>query len=213
MVNIRGGALIDIIIPAHNEQATVGKIVEACLGAYLGDVIVVADACTDATVAAASAATRVVQIDARNKGSAMSVGLGYVTAETVLFVDGDLLGLLPSHLEALSKAAPLAGQVVGVTESVVNRWTRFGFPPITGQRRLPTDFARRVPMAGQGYKVELVIDAWCGKENLPHEAYVLRGVTNPTRVYEDPVGWSAMWADLGVASIKYLPDLVKYTVT
>ena len=68
-------------------------------------------------------------------------------------------------------------------------------------------------MAGQGYKVELVIDAAVGKAKLPHKSFVMNGVTNPTRMYEDPVGWSAMWADLGITSLRYLPDLARYTIS
>ncbi len=202
----------DIVIPAHNEERTISMVVRACKDAGVGKVIVVCDSCSDNTASEAGMADVVVSITAQNKGTGMATGISYVTTDDVLFCDADLSGLSPAVVEALSTALPTGGQVVGLTESMINKWSKFGLPPITGERRLPTAFARTIPMTGQGYKVELVIDAAVGRAKMPHAAYVMAGVTNPTRMYEDPVGWSAMWADLGVVSLRYLPDLARYTL-
>jgi glycosyltransferase involved in cell wall biosynthesis len=205
---------VDIVIPAHNEAATIAAVVTACKGAIVGKVIVVCDACTDDTFfrAVGAGADNIIEIYGKDKGSAMTVGLELVTSEHVLFCDADLSGLTPSIIYALANAEPLAGQVVGLTESMINKWSKIGLPPITGERRLPTSFARTIPMSGVGYKVELIIDAAVGKAKLPHKTFLMSGVSNPTRVYEDPVGWTAMWADLGVTSLRYLPSLASYTL-
>ena len=205
--------MTDIVISAHNEESTIAQIVSACKSGGTGWVIVVCDDCTDNTANAAKGADVVLEISAHDKGSAMAAGLEHVLAPHVLFCDADLIDLSPYIVTILCELGPKDGQVVGLTESMINKWSKFGLPPITGERRLPTEFARTIPMAGQGYKVELVIDAAVGKAGLPHRTILMNGVKNPTRVYEDPVGWSAMWADLGITSLKYLPDLARFTFT
>ena len=205
--------MIDIVIPAHNEEITVGAIVAACLRAACGSVIVVADACTDHTARAASAADQVVEIPAHDKGSAMAEGLRWVNADHVLFIDADLQGLTADHVRFLAYAPPMDGQAVGLTESMINRWSKLGLPPITGERRLPTRFARSIPLAGAGYKAELMIDAAVADAGLPHLAYVLHGVTNPSRKTTEPWGWASMFAKLGLYSLERLPSLTRYSLT
>ena len=205
--------MIDIVIPAHNEERTVGAIVSACLSAAVGAVIVVADACTDHTVAAASSADRVVSIPAHDKGSAMAEGLRWVNADHVLFIDADLQGLTADHVRSLAYAPPMDGQAVGLTESMINRWSKLGLPPITGERRLPTAFARSVPLEGAGYRAELMIDAAVADAALPHLAYVMAGVTNPSRKTTEPWGWASMFAKLGLYSVEKLPALARYSLT
>lgn len=205
--------MIDIVIPAHNEEKTVGQIVSACKAAALGSVIVVADACTDSTALAASSADAVVQIGAHDKGSAMAAGLARVGEPYVLFIDADLSGLTAAHVRALAEVPPMDGQVVGLTESMINRWSKLGLPPISGERRLPTAFARTIRLEGAGYKAELMIDAAVADAGLPHQAYVMAGVTNPSRKASDPVGWASMFGRLGLYSVEHLPALVRYSVT
>lgn len=205
--------MTDIVICAHNEEPTVGHIVTACLKAGVGYVIVVADACTDHTADAASQADLVVPISAHDKGTAMATGVSYVSSPLTLFIDADLSGLDADHVRALAEAPPLDGQAAGLTESMINRWSKLGLPPITGERRLPTAFLRTIPLAGSGYKAELMIDAAVAKAGLPHRTYVMHGVTNPSRKESDPMGWASMFAKLGLYSVENAPDLLRYSLT
>ena len=69
----------DVVVPAHNEADTIGDVVVAIAAApSVSAVIVVADKCTDDTVAVAQAAgaSVVVSIESGNKGSAMAAGGG-----------------------------------------------------------------------------------------------------------------------------------------
>lgn len=194
-----------VVIPAHNEAANIGAVLAAAIGANVGPVIVVADSCDDDTAyLSMGVASSVVVIDAGDKGSAMAAGLSRVTDDATLFVDADVRGLKPEHVEALAIAPPAGGMVVGLRDGA----PATGLPPISGERRLPTEFARSIPLAGSGYRAELLIDAAVARAGLPHRHYELVGVTNPSREWRHPL----MWGDLGVFAIANAPALIRYTV-
>lgn len=195
---------VDVVIAAHNEGSTISAVLAAVSGARsISGAIVVADACTDDTADAAKGAGHVIEIDAGDKGTAMAAGLAAVGSDLVLFLDADLDGLTSDHVDALATAPPLGGMVVGLRDGA----NASGLPPLSGERRLPTQFARTIPMAGQGYRVELVIDAAVARAGLPHHHYAMRGVSNPIRPWRHPL----MWADLAVFAAVHAPAMVLYT--
>lgn len=206
------GAAVDVVIPAHDEAGTVADVIGACQRApSVGRVIVVADACTDDTARQASGpADQVLTTDARDKGSAMALGLTAVTTEAVLFVDADLEGFQWQHAEALIQLPPTRGMSVGLRDAPINGLTGRLLPPISGQRRLPTDFARQCNLQGQGYRSELLIDAAVGKARLPHRSVVMVGVTNPSRLVDEPASWLATWGELALLAIGLAPELIAY---
>ena len=201
----------DVVIPAHDEAATVAEIVAACVDApSVGQVIVVADSCTDDTVNQADlAGALVLTIDAADKGSAMAAGLAQVVTDDVLFIDADLEGFAWQHAEGLVRAAPVGGMVVGLRDEPL-KWGARLLPPISGERRLPAALARSVNLAGQGYRAEILIDAAVGKAHLPHRAVVMVGVSNPTRAATEPVSWVKMWVQLVGLCIGLAPELWGY---
>jgi glycosyltransferase involved in cell wall biosynthesis len=201
---------VDIVICAHNEGANLNDVIKVAKDADLGQVIIVLDACTDGSIYRVGPNELVVEINARNKGTAMAEGFKYVTAPRVMFCDADLWGLTPETLVALADANPVNGMVSGITEGGLNRWSLNGLPPITGERILPTEIARKIPMAGQGYKVELVIDAYIGDHHIPHASYLMDGVYNPSRVALDPRGWVKMWPTLGATGVRNFRGLARY---
>lgn len=84
------------IIPAYNEEATVGTVVEAlfsvdCMGTPLSEIIVVDNASTDGTAAIAEGSgARVVKEAQRGYGAACLKGIAEAAdAEIVLFADAD----------------------------------------------------------------------------------------------------------------------------
>ncbi len=201
--------MIDVVICAHNEAPSIGAVLDAVAGApSAGRVIVVADACTDQTADVATAhGAGVVSIDAHDKGSAMAAGLDAVTTPDVLFIDADLDGLEPAHVEALLTAAPHGGQVVGLREYQPPR-----LPPISGERRLPAAVARGASLAGSGYGAEVRLDAAVGRAGLPWRHYRMKGVSNPTRVLAEPVSWVAMWLAVLGTALLFAPELVSYSL-
>lgn len=203
--------MTDVVIPACNEASTIGDVIDACLSSLnVSAVFVIANGCTDDTYAVAREHGALAFTNpVGDKGTAMRQGLGLVNTERVLFVDADLAGLTSAHIDAMMTAPPLDGQLAGVTESVLTGLTKL-LPPITGQRRLPTEFARTLALASSGYAAELRIDAAVGRAALPHKVVVLRGVTNPTRAIPSPWRFAKMTAAVIGASLYLAPELVAY---
>lgn len=101
--------MISIIIPALNEEQTVGDVVRGVLGAMRNsateaEVIVVDDGSTDATARQAKVAgARVLKRPHRGKGMAVREGLGEARGETLVLMDSDGQDV-PSELPELLKA-------------------------------------------------------------------------------------------------------------
>ena len=190
--------VIDFVVPAHNEEATIGPVVTAIRRSQsAGQVLVVADACTDDTPAAAmEAGATVILIDAHNKGSAMATGLEYVQTPRVGFSDGDLSGLQPAHIDALA-ATPADTMAVGVRDTTT-RLTMF--PPIGGERVLPTRVALAADLFGATYMAEMQLAAAARKLGVPTVDVRLRGLRHPGRVYRHPT----LWLDLAAGWLTYL---------
>lgn len=106
---LRGSTTCCVVVPARNEVATVGALVEglrAGLDDLVDEVVVVDDGSDDGTGAAASrAGARVV--DGRDpeghtgKGGAMWRGLAATTAELVVFLDADVPDFAPHWVASL----------------------------------------------------------------------------------------------------------------
>ena len=80
---------VTVIIPARNEELTVGLVVRECLN-YVTTVIVVEGGSTDRTAEIATAAgARVVRDQGLGKGAALRLGVDHVTTPIVVFVDAD----------------------------------------------------------------------------------------------------------------------------
>jgi glucosyl-3-phosphoglycerate synthase len=107
----KGATSVSVVIPARNEEATVGSIVSSirrALGVEAGgvglvdEVIVVDDDSTDATAAVAgSAGATVVRGPGAGKGGALAVGVGAARGELVCFLDADVANFDPSFVVAL----------------------------------------------------------------------------------------------------------------
>jgi glucosyl-3-phosphoglycerate synthase len=97
---------VAVILPARNEEETVGPIVHAIcrdVPDLVDELVVVDDGSTDSTaVAAAEAGARVVPSSAGpGKGQAMADGLAATTSELVVFCDADLYEFDSSYIPRL----------------------------------------------------------------------------------------------------------------
>jgi glycosyltransferase involved in cell wall biosynthesis len=80
---------ITVVIPARNEELTVGLVVRECLN-YVAKVIVVEGGSTDRTAAIATeAGAQVVRDQGLGKGAALRLGVDNVTTSICVFVDAD----------------------------------------------------------------------------------------------------------------------------
>ncbi len=152
-----------VLIPAFNEEKTVGEVVRAARGAGF-PVVVADDGSTDGTARAArDAGAVVVRLpENRGKGAAYAAGLKAVDTPYVILLDADLVGLKPEHLEALLGPVERgqAEMSVGVFKGG-RLFTDFGnrvTPFLSGQRALPTRLFREVPgLERARYDVELLL--------------------------------------------------------
>lgn len=86
---------VNVVIPAHNEAATVADVVTDCrkgleLLAVDGEVIVSASACTDGTAAIAADTGATVITAPIGKGAAVKAGIAATNGDIVCLVDGDI---------------------------------------------------------------------------------------------------------------------------
>ncbi len=148
---------IAVVIPARNEAATIGRIVEVVADELcrryplVDELVVVDDGSTDATASiSAAAGARVVPSVGTGKGAAMWSGLAATSASVVAFCDGDLedfrahfvTGLVgPLVTDATVKLVkavyqrPIAGQPDGggrVTELLARPALRLLAPHLAG---------------------------------------------------------------------------------
>jgi glycosyltransferase involved in cell wall biosynthesis len=183
----------DVVIPARNEESTVGGVVRAARGARgVGRVVVVDDGSTDRTAAAARAAgaTVVSALSTGDKGRALALGVEATSEDVVVFFDADILGTLPLHFETL--AGPiLAGGCVLSCGIVDYGWKSPFFlrlPPITGLRAVKREvFAAIPPENRNGFRIEIMINEVVARGGLPSAIRVLTGLAHRSKI--DKVGW------------------------
>jgi len=114
LVAAKRGTTVSVVIPARNEEATVGAIVAAIrdelYGVLVDEILVVDSRSTDATaeVAAAAGATVVAQdavfpaLDGlAGKGEALWKGVAATSGDLVVFVDGDLHDFTTDYVTGL----------------------------------------------------------------------------------------------------------------
>lgn len=92
------------VIPAFNEEATIGDVISTLRRVHLVDeVVVVSDGSQDRTADAArkSGAKVIEHKENQGKAGAMKTGFEATDAAVILFMDADLIGLSPAHVEAL----------------------------------------------------------------------------------------------------------------
>ncbi|MFA6428989.1 MAG: glycosyltransferase family 2 protein [Patescibacteria group bacterium] len=157
------------IVPAYNEEKTVGRVVRALMvsGAFR-DVIVVSDGSKDHTAGEARrAGASIVLASRKNAGKGMALRKGAKLAKTkyLFFCDADLVGLQYEHIHAL--IGPVLRREADMCVGFKDRgpfwtWLTFRLPHISGQRALVRGIFDRIPDRSiAGYRVELALNASC----------------------------------------------------
>jgi glycosyltransferase involved in cell wall biosynthesis len=197
------------IVPAYNEEATVGDVIDVARKANLiEEVIVVDNGSSDATSDVAEEhGARVIRHPEGGKGHAMRAGVETAKTDVVVFLDADLTGLRPDHVDRLVGAVTIgrAGMSLGLFDRgpVQNRiFLRF-LPKLTGERALRRElFESLDPRDIEGYKVEAALNSRATEMGVPVRAFVLDGmfhVTKEEKMDTPAKGWAKKLAMLGTA--------------
>lgn len=137
-------ATVTVLVPAHNEAATVAEVVADALCGLdrlevRGQVVVSASGCTDDTAAVARDAGATVVESPAGKGNAITHGLRAATGDVVCLVDGDLRYFGDRTLVELLVGPILAGLADATVSDLYWRpvypqlWLHGFFAPLAGR--------------------------------------------------------------------------------
>ncbi len=176
------------IIPAFNEEKTIGSVVSVVRRWQADEVIVVDDGSSDRTAEIArSAGANVIRLSENvGKGGAMKAGALATEAEVVLFVDADLTGLTHDHLTSLAKPVLNgdADMTVGVFEEgrLTTDIAQKIAPFLSGQRAMLRQIILEVPgLESSRYGVEMAISRHAEKASLRVRKVELRHLAQVTK--------------------------------
>jgi len=164
-----------IIIPAYNEEKNISPVLEAVKSLQdVYEILVVNDGSIDNTSEVVrSYGIRVLDMPENcGKSSAMRSGLEATSEQVVLFLDADLIGLEPRHVDDLifPVSAGIADMTVGVFTSgrgitdLAQRLTPF----LSGQRGLRRDILNELTNEDwiSGFGIEVALTRYAKEHNL-----------------------------------------------
>lgn len=201
-----------VIVPAYNEEETIGSVLSVLVGhPMVGEVVVVSDGSTDQTAEQArSCGARVVELpDNLGKGAAMQAGISVSSADVVLFLDADLIGLRPEHVDRMLRPV-LEGEAqmsVGVFEGgrTSTDLAQAIAPFLSGQRAVQRKLLSDLDDLGEsGYGVEVALTRYMRRTSGQVQEVVLHDLTH--RLKEEKRGLIKGFA----ARMKMYWEIVKY---
>lgn len=199
---------VAVIIPAYNEATTVGAVVAASREASLVDeVIVVDDGSADETVAVASAAgARAIRGEHRGKGQAMLTGGRSTEGEVVVFLDADLTGLRPHHVDRLAATVLYGEATMAVGLFDRGRYLNPIFlrllPRLSGERALRRELLLSLdPANARGYRVEAALNSHVARQSGRIRAFVLDGVFHRTKEQKESLAVVGFVRKVGMLSL------------
>jgi len=191
---VGGDHAVTVVIPAHNEASRIEAIARAALQAPLVTrVIIVDDGSTDdtaqaaAAVAATDARLEVLQTQANEgKSAALLHGIQAARTDLIAFIDADLIGLTPQHIDDLIRPV-LAGNCdmsLGLFRGgrLHTDLAHMTTPFLSGQRCLHWELFRDAPFLQDArYAVEVAFSIHARQRGLSVCTVTWHGVTHVTQ--------------------------------
>ena len=177
-----------VIVPVRNEEQTIGRVVETAAASPLVDDVLVVDGRSedDTRAEAERHGARVLVQATGGKGEAMSLGVHATSSELVVFLDGDLTGLAPYHVDRLVRTVASGGVVMscGLFDRgpLSNLLFLHVLPILTGQRCMRRElFEGLDPRDVQGYRIEAALNCRAAELGEPLAAFVCTGLFHRTK--------------------------------
>lgn len=156
------------IVPAYNEERTIRRTIHVLQHVDLIDeIIVVNDASADRTAEIAAEELGVVLVnltDNRGKGGAVKAGIDRTSADVILLLDADLVGLRRQHIiDLLSPVLTGRAQTtMGVFSEgrTMTDLAQFVAPKLSGQRAIFKKHLEQVDMEDTRYGIEVAINRY-----------------------------------------------------
>lgn len=184
---ISNGVNVAAIIPAYNEENTIGKVIGVIRrSGVVDEIIVVSDGSTDNTVVMARGAGAEVFARTKNqgKGEVLKFATSKTSADIFFFCDADLVGLRVQHVRAVVE--PVRSGTVAMCIGLRDRW---GIPGIMarldplfaigGERALQRDVFQHLTKEDyHGFSVEISLNEYCKRFHFPVTFVEMVGVTH-----------------------------------
>ncbi len=181
---------VSAIIPAYNEETTIGNVVRLLKNIKdIDEVIVVSDGSVDQTALIANSfGARVIELEKNiGKGGAMKTGLDICNGDVVLFLDADLIGLKEEHIKNI--LCPVIKDEVGMAVGIFEGG-RFSTdlaqrisPFLSGQRAVKRSIIKNIydtncDIENSRFGIEATITGYIKENNLPYKTVMLESVTH-----------------------------------
>ncbi|MCF8000889.1 MAG: glycosyltransferase [Halanaerobiales bacterium] len=157
---------IKALIPAFNEEKTIGNIIDILNTIpRIDEVIVVDDGSKDNThQEAESRGAKVIKLDEnRGKGAALQEGISKIDTEIILLLDGDLIGLKDTHIYKLIN--PLLADEADMTIGIFKKGrgltdlAQVVSPKLSGQRAIKLSELKKInSLDKKGFGVEIALN-------------------------------------------------------
>lgn len=180
---------ISAIIPAYNEEQTIGNVIESIIDIpEVTQIIVVSDGSTDRTVEVAKAYDiEVIElIENVGKGGAMKAGIDRCTNDNILFLDADLIGITSKHVNDL--ISPVLNNetdmTIGIFKNgrIVTDLAQKVTPYLSGQRAVKKKVLDLIPNIDiSRYGVEVALTKHVEKNSIRTKEVYLEDMTHVTK--------------------------------
>jgi len=183
---------IGVVIPAFNEANNLSLVLNTvCAVEWLQQIIVVDDGSRDTTFEVAQRAAErdnrlaVIRLSQnQGKAAAMLAGVQVLHTDLVIFLDADLVGLKPAHLEqmASSHISGSCDMVIAAFQvgRVITNVSQRLMPQLSGQRCLWRNDAEQalIPLAADRYGVETGLNIYAKRNHWRIKKIIWRGISH-----------------------------------
>jgi glycosyltransferase involved in cell wall biosynthesis len=208
---------VSVIVPAYNEADRIGSVLDAINRAdRVNNIIVVDDGSTDCTaerVRESGIDLDLIRLEKNTgKANALSRGVEAAPDRTIMFLDADLIGLQPRHVDDMIRTYQEEDldMVIGVFHKgrLNTDLSQKISPHLSGQRILPVDtWSKLNKSKAEEFGVEMALTKLSLSENFSTKKVKLTGVTHVMK--EEKRGFAE-----GIKSrLKMYMNIIKTTFT